>query len=239
MADKICIGWMSAPAQKRADASGMTIDEMIETLEKTATPETAAACGEIKGLYGAYKLAPSNLLLEAIIAKCLTIIINISPGANLSVASTPLKINKNHLPSMDWEWVQGFEHFLLLNVISETTRQVYIRAIKRVMKNYSVTDVNLLKDNIDWYIDQYDGKDQAAHNVHLAALRQFKKFINDGCGYFISVELNSEEEIVSRIYCTLALARSEYQGIIDEYRNTAKKARLYDKFATLIEEVIF
>ncbi len=231
-------GWMSVPTQKRADTSNMTIAEMIEMLERNASSETAAAYGEIKGLYNAYNIAKSEVLLETIIAKCLAIIINNSLNANSTVASTPLKTNKNHPVTLDWEWVQGFEHFLLLNGISETTKQVYIRALKRVMKNYSVTDVTSLKNDIDWFIAQYDGRDQAAHNVHLAALRQFKSFVNDECGYFISVEVNGNEEIVSRIYCTLALARLEYKEIIDDYRNMAKKVKLYDKFATLIEEEI-
>lgn len=167
--------WVSNPSPKKINTADMSLDQMIDALEQKATAENASDFGEIKGLYAAYKLAPSTVLLEAILAKCLEVILNGSIAGASPAASTPVKPSRTHPASLEWEWVQGFEHFLLLNGISETSRPVYIRAIKRVIKKYGIIEVAELKNDIDWLIDQYDGCDQAAHNVHLAALRQFKK----------------------------------------------------------------
>lgn len=229
--------WFSTPKFRKNEASDMDLQQMIDLLDERATPETAAVFGEIKGLYSAYKLAPSAVLLEAIVVKCLSIILSNHTASQSFGASTPVKTSRTHPDSMDWEWVQGFAHFLLLSGISENTRQVYIRALKRVIKNNQIYDVKVLIDNIDFYINQYDGNDQAAHNVHLAALRQFRSFIFDECGYFVSVMINGNEEIVSRVYCTLDLARQEFEEIEREYRGVAESVKLYDKFASLVEEI--
>ncbi len=236
MTEKYNAVWTNVPTPKKIDTAGMTLDQMMGMLDEKVTPETATAFGEIKGLYTAYKLAPSNVLLEAIITKCLAMILHTNADAPSAVVSTPVKQSRTHPASMDWEWVQGFEHFLLLNGISETSRQVYIRALKRVMKKHGITDVEALKKDIDWFINEYDGCDQASHNVHIASLRQFKNYMNDECGYFVSIEINGEEEIVSRIYCTLSLAEQEFEGVVTDYCQTADKIKLYDKFAVLIKE---
>ncbi len=49
--------------------SEMSLEELMEMLDKKAMGKTATVFGEIKGLYTAYKLAPTNVLLEAILAK--------------------------------------------------------------------------------------------------------------------------------------------------------------------------
>ena len=226
--------WMSCPPSKVAQTADLSLDQMIEELDQSVTPETAAAFGEIKGLYVAYKLTPSTVLLEAILAKCLAILLNIH-RSNASPA-TPVKLSRTHPASMEWEWVQGFDYFLRINDISETSRPVYIRALKRVMKKYGITRVDDLKKEIDWLIDEYDGCDQGSHNVHIAALRQFKKYMEDECGFFISVVDHGEEEIVVRIYCRLDLAEAEFEDVIAVYDTTAERIRLYDKLATLVKE---
>ena len=238
MAEKYTAAWTNSPAPRKTDVTAMTLDQLIETLDGKSTPKTATAFGEIKGLYTAYKLAPSHVLLEAIITKCLTIILNTKVDDQSSEASTPVKSSRTHPESMDWEWLQGFEHFLLINGISETSRQVYIRALKRVMKKYNITDVEDLKSDIDWYISEYDGNDQASHNIHLSVLRQFKTYAHDERGYFFSIVENGEEEIISRIYCTLDLAQEEFEGLISDYCESADKIKLYDKFANPIKEYV-
>ena len=238
MAEKYTAAWTNAPTPRKTDVTAMTLDQLIETLDKKSTPQSATAFGEIKGLYTAYKLAPSNVLLEAIITKCLTIILNAKASEQPPDISTPVKSSRTHPESMDWEWLQGFEHFLLLNDISESSRQVYIRALKRVMKNYNIADVEALKRDIDWYISEYDGNDQASHNIHLSVLRQFKNYMHDERGYFFAIEENGEEEIVSRIYCTLDLAQEEFEGLVSDYCETADKIKMYDKFANPVKEYI-
>jgi hypothetical protein len=230
------IYWTNSPTQRKADVVDMPLDQMIAILDEKSTPETANAFGEIKGLYTAYKLAPSNVLLEAMLAKCLSIIIHTEKDSINTCGATLVKSSRTHPASMDWEWVQGFEHFLMMNDITETSRQVYIRALKRVMKKNNINDVETLIRDIEWLIQEYSGCDQASHNVHISTLRQFKAYMNDECGYFFSIEQDGEEEIVSRIYCNFELAEQEFDGIVSDYCENADKIRMYDKFAHLIKE---
>ena len=58
----------------------------------------------------------------------------------------------------------------------------------------------------------------------------------DECGYFFTVEKDGEEYVVSRIYCRFELAASEFEGIIEEYRDKADVVRMYGKLANLIDE---
>lgn len=228
--------WTNTPTQRKIDIADMSLEQMVTILDEKSTPETANIFGEIKGLYTAYKLAPSNVLLEAMVAKCLSVIIHTGADNQSAAVATPVKSSRTHPDSMDWEWVQGFEHFLSMNGISETSRQVYIRALKRVMKKYEITDVEALKKNIEWFIDEYSGCDQASHNVHISTLRQFKAYMDDECGYFFSIEQGGEEEIISRIYCNYELAEEEFEGIVSDYCDTADKIKMYNKFAHLVKE---
>ena len=230
------IYWTNSPTQRKIDIANMSLEQMVAILDEKSTPETANIFGEIKGLYTAYKLAPSNVLLEAMLAKCLSVIIHAGADNQSATVATPVKSSRTHPDSMDWEWVQGFEHFLSMNGITETSRQVYIRALKRVMKKNNINDVETLIRDIEWLIEEYSGCDQASHNVHISALRQFKAYMKDECGYFFSIEQNGEEEIVSRIYCNFELAEQEFDGIVSDYCENADKIRMYDKFARLIKE---
>ncbi len=237
MTDQNNLLWMCAPAPKKVDVATMSLDQMIELLDQRATPDTATVFGEIKGLYAAYKLAPSHVLLEAIIAKCLTIILNADGKSSQGVVSlTPAGKSQKRPVSMEYEWIQGFEYFLLLNGISENTAMVYVRALKRVIKNQNIADVDELMDMIDWLIREYEGCDRASHNVHISALRQFKNYMNDQSGYLIAIEKDGIEEIVSRIYCSLDGAQEAYEGIISDDCDGVDKIRLYNKFAKLIKE---
>ena len=235
MKEKNTAKWISYPTSVNKDTSGLSLDEMMAMLDGIAVPENATALGEIKGLYAAHKLAPSGVLLEAIIGKCLSIILGAGTMQQSINLSTPVRLIRSQPASMEWEWVQGFEHFLMLRGISETTRSVYIRALKRVMKKHGI-DVNDLRESIDSYIREYEGCDRESHNVHIGSLRQFKEYMNDECGYFISIENNGYEEIASRIYCTRELAEQQLEDVISEYGASSEKIRLYDKFAVLIRE---
>ncbi len=238
MSEKNSIGWISMPTSHTTNAASMSIEEMIEKLEKQSSPENAAAIGEIKGLFRAYKLSPSTALLELIVIKCLTILLDMQATTVSSMVPVSVKACRTHPTSMDWEWVQGFDYFLLLNGISENSRQVYIRALKRVMKNHGIANVEELKERISELIDEYAVTDKKAHNVHISALRQFKDFMLDGCGFFITVEQDGEETIIDRIYCNQERAVQAFENAISKHCDTADKLRLYDKFAKLIKEHI-
>lgn len=227
--------WVSSPAPQKENSVEMSIEQMINSLDERTNPEMATLFGEIKGLYTAYKLAPSTILLETIVAKCLTAVLQSKMEDRKETTVTPIKSSRTHPSSMDWEWVQGFEHFLMLNGISDNSRPIYIRALKRVMKKYNVTDVETLKENITFYINEYNGRDQASHNAHISALRQFRNFMDDECGYFFSIEKDGEEEIISRIYCNHDLACQEFEELVIEYRDTTESIKMYDKFSKLIK----
>ncbi len=137
--------------------------------------------------------------------------------------STPVKASRIHPSSMEWEWAQGFKHFLIIKQMSEGATHVYMRALKQVMNDADnkISNIHDLKNKIDELIVKYaDGRDKQFHNMHIAALRKFKDYMNDEAGYFISVEKNGNEEIVSRIYCTIELAQQEFEELTIEYRGT-------------------
>ena len=207
MNEKKLISWIACPTAKKLNLSKMSLDELMELLGEKATAETAKVYGEIRGLYAAYKLAPSTVLLEAIIAKCLQIILNdessaLLPGAGVFTQNAKVDLSE---PAWLWEWVNGFDYFLMLNkVASEKSRAVYIRALKRIMKNEDpeIKTVRELIDKIYYLIDKYAGIDRQRkenHNVHISALRKFKDYIEDRCGFFYTVEMDGKEEKVERV----------------------------------------
>ena len=122
------------------------------------------------------------------------------------------------------------------NGITETTAQVYIRALKRVIRAHGITDVETLIERIDELIDAYQGKDQKAHNVHISVLKQFDAYVQDPNGFVIAVQKDGKEQIVSRIYSTITAAESEMDFVGDDYRGEADKVVLYDKFKRFVKE---
>ena len=220
--------------RRRYGFNGLAIDKAMKILEEKTTSDNAADFGEIRGLYTAYKLSPSDLLLEAIIVKCLEIILNNEENVR-SLCSTAIPNAREKIPAvLKNEWAEGFLFFLTTRLIKSTTENtagVYIRAIKRVMKNDLNTDnIEVLIERIDEMIAKYDGNDAESHNVHISALRRFKDFIEDDCGYLIVLEYNGKIEVADRLPCSLDKAMSSLELEREEYAERGIDVVLYDKF---------
>ncbi len=220
--------------RNRYDFNGLTLDAVIKILEEKTTSDNAADFGEIRGLYTAYKLAPSALLLEAITVKCLEIILNNEKNKH-SLCSAAMPIVREKIPAvLKNEWSEGFLFFLTTRLIKRTTENtagVYIRAIRRVMKNDLNTDnVAVLIERIDDMIAKYDGNDAGSHNAHISALRRFKDFIEDDCGYLIVIEHKGKIEIADRLPCSLERVMDSIDDQREEYAEADANVALYDKF---------
>lgn len=219
--------WIACPPVRTVSTAGLSLDDLVALLEQSATPETATACGEIKGLYGAYKLAPSTALLETIVAKCLELLLK-------SRSAAPVVATSRKPAFLEDVWVSGFEYFLeVVCGKSEKTTAVYVRAIKRIMKSRNLTIKDLVA-RIDDLIAVYDGNDQASHNVHISALRRFKEFILDPCGFVFTVSDQDGEWIESRVYCTWDKVEADYRNMAEEYAQKGQTLKAYDKFGNLL-----
>jgi hypothetical protein len=223
------------PKTEREDG-GRSLESWMARLDAAATPQTAGAFGEIRGLYLAYKIAPSATLLEEMLCKCLALVLDGSKATPEFLPSTA-SVKGRRGDAMDYEFLLGFEYFLNEKKgITEATAQVYIRALKRVIRAHGITDVETLIERIDELIDAYQGKDQKAHNVHISVLKQFDAYVQDPNGFFIAVQKDGKEQIVSRIYSTITAAESEMDFVGDDYRGEADKVVLYDKFKRFVRE---
>ena len=210
---------------KNVDFENMTLEEKIAALDGKVPAEQL---GELKGLLGAYRIAPSNALLEAIIAKLIAIILknNINVVANQKVLD-----DEDDFLDLNQEWALAYEHFLALQGKKDSSIEVYVRAIKRIMKDYGITDINEFKKRILELIDLYEGNDQKSHNLNISALKAFLNFIQEGCGVIITyIDKYGDEYVVDRIYCTPDKAISSIDEAIEDYRDRAVKVRMIDAF---------
>ena len=108
------------------------------------------------------------------------------------------------------EWENGFEAYLLFNGKTEKTIEVYIRCIKRIMKNMQISDINEMVKQMDEY--QCNGANERS------ALTQFDKCVSDGLGYIIVLDESktSKQYALWRGYNTLDSALEELEHMREE-----------------------
>ena len=204
------------------DLDRLTLEEKIAALDGKVTPEEY---GELKGLLAAHRIAPSSALLEAIIAK-LIVIISKSDTKEADVYN-----EEDGGLDLDSEWVLAFECFLEFRNRKKSSIDVYIRSIKRIMKEYGISSAIELRNRIQELIRIYDGNDQKSHNLNTSALKQFRDFCDSKCGIITTyIDKNGGEYVVERSFCTPDKALPGFDCMIEEYRDCAVKVRMINPF---------
>ena len=175
------------------------LSELIEFLgEHPGSPANAKVINEIKGIMEIYDdVDPVSAarVMERVAAKLASALINTLEEC----FNTADQEDEIFDPISEWE--NGFEAYLLFNGKTEKTIEVYLRCIKRIMKNMCVADINEMLQRVDEY--QCNGANERS------ALTQFDKCIGDGKGYVIVLVENgaAEQYVMWRGYniCEIAL----------------------------------
>ena len=155
-----------------------SLNELLEQLgEHPGTTANAKVINEIKGIMEIYDdVDPVSAakVMERVAVKLAGALIDTLENCFTAEDSDDEVFD----PSSEWE--NGFEAYLLFNGKTEKTIEVYIRCIKRIMKNMQVTDINEMLQQMDEY--QCNGSNERS------ALTQFDKYVNDGLGYIIVLD---------------------------------------------------
>lgn len=208
------------------DLDRLTLEEKIAALDGKVTPEEF---GELKGLLAAHRIAPSSSLLEVIIAKLVVIILK--SDTKLSTKEEVDYDEDDGRLDIDGEWISAYECFLDYQDIKPSSIDVYIRAIKRIMKEYGISSAKELRNRIQELIGIYDGNDQKSHNLNISALKKFRDFCDSNCGVITTyIDKNGGEYVVERAFCTPDKALPGFDCTIEEYRDCAVKVRMINPF---------
>lgn len=185
-----------------------SLNELLEQLgEHPGTTANAKVINEIKGIMEIYDdVDPVSAakVMERVAVKLAGALIDTLENCFTTEDSDDEVFD----PSSEWE--NGFEAYLLFNGKTEKTIEVYIRCIRRIMKNMRVSDINEMVERMDEY--QCNGANERS------ALTQFDKCVNDGLGYIIVLEegKTSEQYALWRGYNTLDSALEELELMREE-----------------------
>ena len=109
-----------------------TLKESIESIERnaliTGNAKLSSQIGVIKGLYSAYEMAPNEALLEKIatdLAKIIEELLEIPPQA----IEVPLSIERSSGDVFD-----EFQEYLDSKGMTQSTSAVYVRSVRRMLK---------------------------------------------------------------------------------------------------------
>ena len=194
--------------QSELAAHPQSLRELIQQLEqRPGTISNAKTIDEIKGIMEIYDdIDPVSAarVMERVAVKLASALINTLEEC----FNTADQEDEIFDPISEWE--NGFEAYLLFNGKTEKTIEVYIRCIRRIMKNMQVTDINKMLEQMDEY--QCNGANERS------ALTQFEKCVNDGLGYIIVLDdsKNSEQYVLWRGYNTLDSVLEELELMREE-----------------------
>lgn len=144
--------------------------------------EVVSKVAELKGLYSAYEISQNEDILNKIIEGLLDIvdILLKTPANNTQKAI----LNKNNKIGE----LSDFFDYLIKNGKKPTTADGYRKAINRVIVKNSLSGIEELNKRIDEMIELYDGNDQASHNTHIAALKQYACYLYFKNSYQITLD---------------------------------------------------
>jgi hypothetical protein len=186
-----------------------SLNELIEQLgAHPGTPDNAKVINEIKGILEIYDdVDPVSAarVMERVAIKL--------AGALIDTLDEYFEVTNpggNEIFESSTEWENGFEAYLLFNGKTEKTIEVYLRCIKRIMKNMRVADINEMLQCVDEY--QCNGANERS------ALTQFDKCIGDGKGYVIVLDENgaAEQYVMWRGYNIREIALEELAMMREE-----------------------
>ena len=208
-----------------------SLNELIEQIgAHPGTPDNAKVINEIKGILEIYDdVDPVSAarVMERVAVKL--------AGALIDTLDEYFEVTNpggDEIFESSTEWENGFEAYLLFNGKTEKTIEVYIRCIKRIMKNMRATDINEMLKRLDEY--ECNGANERS------ALAQFDKCVSDGKGYVIVLEENggSEKYVMWRAYYTRDAALEELASMREERQVLGKNPNdlwLVDKLGNKID----
>jgi hypothetical protein len=206
-----------------------SLNELLEKLgEHPGTTANAKVINEIKGIMEIYNdIDPVSAakVMERVAVKLAGALIDTLE----SCFNTEDMDDETFDPLNEWE--NGFEAYLLFNGKTEKTIEVYIRCIRRIMKNMQITDINEMLERMDEY--QCNGSNERS------ALTQFDKYVNDGLGYIIVLDESktSKQYALWRGYNTLESALEELEYMREEHQALGEDPNeliLFDKLGNKV-----
>ena len=234
MADKRDVNWRELLLQEGEESSS-TLQELAGRLKIEEAGDAGKLVVELRLLTFIYGLEADMESLEKIASTALKLACELQELAKKNGGTSP---EKKRSASMAQEWVQGFEHFLLLSGVRENTREIYVRAVKRVMKQKEISDIEEIRREIEAIVTEYREKTRATDKVNYAALRQFQYFCEDECGFVITIVHNGVDDATQRLYVRRELAESVFEETMEDYKESVEAVRMYDKFGKLLLERI-
>ena len=150
------------------------IERLNVELEKSINKDIISKLSEVKGLYSAYEISRCAPILESVLDKLLDLlkVLNDVPSTSTMKAI----LNKENKTGA----LSGFYEYLISEGKIETTANNYRKALNQVVVAQKLSGIEELENRLIEMINFYDGNDQAAHNAHTAALKQYSKYINRG-----------------------------------------------------------
>ena len=154
----------------------MDIRKKLEYLAQAVTerkrPDLAAKVGAISGILTAYEMTQAPDLLAKAADGLADIAIELATAPTLNTE----KAMRNKA-NREGEFA-GFYQWLVAKGKSPTTANSYSKALRQVIKTQGLQGgLPELGERLDEMIGIYDGHDQAAHNAHTAALKQYRRFL--------------------------------------------------------------
>ena len=137
--------------------------------------EIASKLAEIRGLYTAYEVAPNELVLEKILDGLADVIEYQTKNQTTNSRRTVERgVNKSGELS-------DFYAYLIESGKTHTTADNYRKAVMQAINAMEYSGVEELNAKVDEAIYYYveDGRDLKYHNLHTAALRRYKDFLNN------------------------------------------------------------
>lgn len=213
-----------------------TLQELVKKLEIGKAGNTGALAVKLRLMAFAYELGEDADTMEDIALTALELAYELQELLKKSNGSSSEK--KISPASMAQEWVEGFSFFLSAVGVRENTMKIYVRAIKRVMKEKKMSGAPELQEVIEATVAEYSRKAQPTDKVTLAALKRFWDFCEDESGFVITVTHNGEESAVQRIYCRYEPAKAVFEEVVEDYMESADAVRMYDKIGNPLLERI-
>lgn len=229
-----------------------SLKEVVEVLynkaQRISNRKILAKIGELKGLFAAYEIASSKILIETICKEMAQIILDF---IDRDGRESSINISLHRSLSKE-EWVNDFYEYL--GQIGKTlgTKDMYLRAFKRAILrgDNPKTDFQSLCESIDDLIISYE-KENPKNFTILSALKHFRDFSQVYCSkcrnyeYKIVMIEDDKEKMLWQDNCSLEQAEKMFKEILskicEERRNNNdtskwKSIRLYDKAGNLIRK---
>ena len=231
-----------------------SLKEVVEVLynkaQRISNRKILAKIGELKGLFAAYEMDSSKILIETICKKMGQILLDFI-DRDYRESSMNISLHRR-LSRMEEEWVNDFYEYLDQIGKTQGTKDMYMRALRRAILrgDNPKTDFQSLCESIDGLIISYE-KENPKNFTILSALKHFRDFSQVYrrryriFEYKIVMIEDDKEKMLWQDNCSQEQAEKMFKEILskicEERRNNNdtskwKSIRLYDKAGNLIRK---